>query len=80
MSRPDPGPSPNEVLEAVRATGFLLEQEVAQRLDDYGFHSEVSRAYEDLDEGKSREVDVWGFKQMFRTEKRKNLIWRRSHR
>lgn len=62
------GPSSEEVLAAVRATGFLLEQEVAQTLQSLGFHSTVSRAFQDPEENKSREVDVTAYRGTFRDE------------
>lgn len=64
----DPGPTEDQVLAAVRATGFLLEQEVAQVLVSDGFTATVSRAFQDPDEGKSREVDVYGYKEVFRDD------------
>lgn len=51
-------PTPEEILEALSRTGFLLEQEVATGLQHLGFHVNTGVAYEDPDEGKSREIDV----------------------
>jgi hypothetical protein len=51
-------PTPEEISEALERTGFLLEQEVARSLRDLGLHSSTGVAYQDPDEGKSREIDV----------------------
>lgn len=51
-------PSQEQVLEALRRSGYLMEQEVASTLEALGFHVETNWAYEDVDEGKSREMDV----------------------
>lgn len=59
-------PTPKEVLSAVQETGFLLEQDVATKLDRLGLHSRVSAAYQDPDEGKSREIDVYAELETFR--------------
>jgi hypothetical protein len=51
-------PTPEEILEALSRTGFLLEQEVATELQNLGLHVNTGVAFEDPDEGKSREIDV----------------------
>ncbi|NUT70382.1 hypothetical protein [Pseudarthrobacter sp. C4D7] len=58
-------PSPDEVLSALQVTGFLLEQEVRRIVESAGFDAAISRAYQDPDEGKSREIDVLGWKPFF---------------
>lgn len=63
-----PKPSPQEVFAAVQKTGFLLEQDTARILKEHGFKVRVSRAFQDPDEGKSREVDVWGNRKFFEIE------------
>ncbi|MET3349569.1 UNVERIFIED_ORG: hypothetical protein ABID57_001241 [Arthrobacter sp. UYEF1] len=64
------GPSPEEVLSALKVTGFLLEQEVLRMVEDHGFYADISRAYDDPDEGKSREIDVFGWKPFYVHERR----------
>ncbi|GAA2749452.1 hypothetical protein [Amnibacterium kyonggiense] len=61
-----PEPSPEELLKALRRAGWLLEQETATALDAAGFQVTQSWAYQDPDEGKSRELDVVGYKELFR--------------
>lgn len=61
-------PTSEQVIEAVSATGFLLEQEVYRTLLSYGYSADVSVAFIDPDEQKSREVDVLGTKRYFRHE------------
>jgi hypothetical protein len=53
-----PEPAPDEILEALNRTGFLLEQEVASALQGLGLEVNTGVAYQDPDEGKSREIDV----------------------
>jgi hypothetical protein len=56
----DQSPTEQEIADALVASGFLMEQEVATALEGIGFHAETGRAYTDPDEGKSRELDVMG--------------------
>ncbi len=51
-------PTEANVLEAVRRSGYLMDQEVATVLEDLGFHVQTSWPFEDPDEGESRELDV----------------------
>ena len=48
-----------------------MEQEVATVIESIGFHVETNRAYEDLDESKSREIDVWAYRDFYRNEETK---------
>jgi len=48
----------DRILEDIRKTGFLTELEVARLLLKGGFRVENGRTYEDLDEAKSREIDL----------------------
>lgn len=52
-------PRPDEIIAALRESGHLLEQEVASELERLGLNVVTNRAFEDADEGKSRELDVW---------------------
>lgn len=52
-------PSESDILEAVRKSGYLMDQEVATVLENLGFHVQTSWPFEDPDEGESRELDVW---------------------
>jgi hypothetical protein len=51
-----------DIMTAIRASGYLMEQEVATTLETLGFHVMTNRAFEDPDEGKSREMDVWALR------------------
>src|SRR5256885_17075425 len=59
---PDDTPAAEDILHALRASGYLMEQQVATQLERLEFHVVTNRAYEDPDEGKSREMDVWASK------------------
>lgn len=62
-------PTPDEIIEALRASGWLLEQDTADRLREHDFITGMGRAFEDPDEPeKSREIDVFGFRELFRDE------------
>lgn len=66
-------PSDDQIMEAMHASGFLMEQDVATRVEDLGFHVHPSRAFQDVDEGKSREIDVWAIRR-FLEDKDKKLL------
>jgi hypothetical protein len=57
-----PSPSSDEVINALERTGYLLEQRVASQVRSLGFSVTTGRAFQDPDEGKSREVDVFAIK------------------
>src|SRR5712692_10210423 len=57
-----------DIITALQASGYLLEQDVATVLESHDFLVQTSRAFLDPDEGKSREMDVWAYKQVFRDE------------
>lgn len=51
-------PSNEEIMQAIKASGYLMEQEVAIQLESLGFDVSTNWAYEDIEEGKSREMDI----------------------
>jgi len=51
-------PSVEEIVIAVRESGYLMEQEVATALERSAFNVRTNVAFADPDEGKSREMDV----------------------
>jgi hypothetical protein len=57
-------PSDAEILSAIERSGYLLEQEVANRLEQLEFHVRTNYPFEDCDEGKSREIDVHAFRRI----------------
>ena len=71
VSERDDGPSPEQVLQALESAGHLLEQEVATRLADLGYSVSTSRAFTDQDEGKSRELDVFAHKELYRNDEKR---------
>jgi len=64
-------PSRDEIIDALRQSGYLMEQEVATRLESLGFHVQTNRAFEDKDEGKSREIDVQAQKRIAYNKEKK---------
>ncbi|GAB4043142.1 hypothetical protein [Spirosoma litoris] len=58
-------PNTEEILEALNASGYLFEQEVASVFEKNNFHIYTNTAYKDEDEEKSREIDVMAFRQQF---------------
>lgn len=60
--------TPEEIKEALNKSGYLFEQQVATQLEKLGFHVETNKAFLDQEEGKSREIDVMAFKELFRVK------------
>jgi hypothetical protein len=57
------------VIAALRDAGWLLEQDTAARLEKSGFHVTTAKAFPDPDDPSvSREIDVHGYRQLFRSE------------
>lgn len=63
-------PKPEDIILAVKESGYLMEQEVASQLEALGFHVQTNRAYKDQDEGKSREIDVSAIKRIAHNEEK----------
>jgi len=70
-------PTPGQVIEALDASGHLLEQQVATELEALGYSVITNRAFTDVDEGKSRELDVWAHKYIFELDERR--LWAGIH-
>ena len=73
MSMPDDAPTPDDILNAIKATGFLMEQRVASCVESLGFHTWTGYPFADPEESKSREIDVRGYRQI-RKEDTKLII------
>lgn len=58
-------------MEAIDATGFLMEQRIATQLESFGFHVWTGYPFEDPEEAKSRELDVRAYFQARRDEEKK---------
>lgn len=71
MTDPSAWPTPEQVLAALDQSGHLLEQQVATELADLGYSVQTNRAFTDVDEGKSRELDVYAFKSLMVEEARR---------
>jgi ABC-type transporter Mla MlaB component len=57
-------PTNDEIMAAIRQSGYLMEQHVATQLETLNFHIRTNVAFEDPDEGKSREIDVSAIKRV----------------
>ena len=63
-------PSPENIIDALRKSGYLMEQEVATQLEALNFHVCTNWAFQDIDEGKSREIDVRAIKRVAHNEEK----------
>lgn len=62
-------PTSAEVIAALRDAGWLLEQDTAATLEKSAFHVTTAKAFPDPDDPSvSREVDVHGYRQLFRSD------------
>lgn len=68
-------PAPDEIMGALVESGYLMEQEVASRFEALGYHVQTNRAFEDPDEGKSREMDVSAVRRVHFDEENKIAIF-----
>lgn len=64
-------PTTDEIMSAIRDSGYLMEQEVATQLEQRDLHVRTNVAFEDPDEGKSREIDVVAIKRVAHDENSK---------
>ena len=64
-------PSYTEIVDALKQSGYLMEQEVATQLEALDFHVSTNMAFEDIEEGKSREIDVSAIKRVAHNEEKK---------
>lgn len=64
-----PLPTSTEVIGALRAAGWLLEQDTASKLRRAGFDTVTGKAFPDPDDPSvSREIDVYAYRELFRSE------------
>lgn len=62
-------PTSAEVIAALRDAGWLLEQDTAATLRQSGFQVTTAKAFPDPDDPSvSREIDVHGYRQLFRSD------------
>jgi len=62
-------PDKNEILAAVKSSGYLMEQEIATLFEKMGYNVSTNRAFKDIHESKSREIDVSVIKQLYYNQK-----------
>jgi hypothetical protein len=51
-------PTAADIVKALHETGFILEQDIATKLESLGFNVETNWPFPDIQEGKSREIDI----------------------
>lgn len=57
--------SKEDILYAIKRSGYLFEQEVGNLLENSGFHVYPNEPFLDVEEGKSREMDISAYKRIF---------------
>lgn len=66
-------PSNQDILELIRSSGYLMEQEIATILEENGYYyTRTNVAFKDVELKKSRETDVVGLKRILHDEE--NMI------
>lgn len=68
-------PTENQIVEALEQSGYLFEQEVADKLEALDFLVETSWAFRDQELDKSRELDLRAIKEVFRDNKNKIVLF-----
>ena len=64
-------PNVSDIITALRSSGYLMEQQVATQFEELDLHVWTNWAFEDIEEGKSRELDVRAIKKVARNEEKK---------
>lgn len=67
-------PTKEEILKAINDSGYLFEQEIASILESNDFYVYPNDAFIDIDEEKSREIDVMAYKRFYHNERKKISI------
>lgn len=67
----------DQIRDAVRRSGYLLEYRIEQVLGRSGYAVEANQAYPDPFTGKSRELDISAITPEFITSDYRNIIWPR---
>ncbi|OQB31605.1 MAG: hypothetical protein BWY08_00395 [Bacteroidetes bacterium ADurb.Bin174] len=67
-------PSQEDILKAINDSGFLFEQEIGFIIEKFEYHIQTNSAFKDLEEEKSRELDVTGYKRFYYDEESKISI------
>ncbi len=61
-------PTLEEIMSAIEDSGYLMEQKAATQVEQLGYYVRTNVAFEDSEEGKSREIDVLAVKRVARNE------------
>ena len=61
-------PTEDDIVKALSKSGYLLEQQVANKLEALSHYVWTNEAFQDVDEGKSREIDAKARKQFFHSD------------
>lgn len=68
-------PNKEEILSALKKSGYLFEQDVATEFESLGYHVDTNYAYNDSDTDKSREIDVRAIKQIYTNDEHNLQIY-----
>ena len=68
-------PDVAEIVAAVEASGYLLEQRVADVFESLGYHVETNYAFLDTAQEVSRELDVRAFRREYHDVDRNEAVW-----
>ena len=68
-------PTEKEILESIKDSGYLMEQEIASIFENENFFVITNSAFEDDEEGKSREIDVYAHNRIYESESNKVSIF-----
>jgi hypothetical protein len=68
-------PNEEQIVAALEDSGYLFEQDVATYLESKDFHVETSWAYLDVEQQKSREIDVRAIREVAKDETNKIQIF-----
>src|SRR5580658_10636834 len=55
-------PTPEQIKNALEQSGYLFEQKVASVIEQLGFVTTTNRTYNDVEENKLKEIDVFAYK------------------
>lgn len=67
-------PTKEEIIKAINESGYLFEQEVGTIIERMGFNIQTNSAFKDIEEEKSRELDVIGYQRFYFDEENKISI------
>ena len=64
-----------EILKAINASGYLMEQDIASILEANGFYVDTNCAFKDPETQKSRESDVFATRKIYEDNDNNIDIW-----